>query len=461
MFELQKLESTATNSSSPSSCSKLLLLLLLLLLRSHSTRMSRSQMKISAVRAAWTSDNLSTTAASFLDGMPRQCHGRSPSLNSTATLILIISTLLAPAAASFGQSFVRIDGTSARDRSQRSSSSFSALQASAQLGLGDVSVLSLLGCPPSTQSALSALDTLTSFEGVAIANVTQHSGYQTVAIDVWGGRNAADSYLVCVVKTALPQSNNGSSASMQFVGAHVGSGHSATSTIVQDATATVSFFRSWLGGDPYYASSYNYRRYDDFAAVMGQAFASLLPDAPCSLVTFGDSGGVSSAHRYRMTFKLPFTSPTLTPIDFWVAPTLFASLRTSALPSSSIQALVVRGSKFGVRTRSAEDAFPAQPSNGCCPVATVPSPLYPGRCALCSQQITSGASVATWQPLNGSTSASDAACTLPFSPSSLGCNQSSQTCSCRFATHIVIASSASPVHSFFRAARGEARVCAV
>jgi hypothetical protein len=358
------------------------------------------------------------------------------SLQFIALLSLIACAFVAPASASFGQSFVRLDGTSARGRSQRSSSALSELQASAQLGLSDVSVLRMLACPPSTQSALSNLDSLNSFEGLAIANVTQFSGYQTVAIDVWGGRNAADSYLVCTVKASLPHSNS-SSANMQLLSVSFGSGHAASSTNVKDAAAYFSSFRSWLGGDPYYASSFNYKRYDEFATVMGQAFTLLLPDAPCTLVTFGD-GGVSPTYRYRMTFKLPFASPALTAFDFWVAPTLFASLHASAVPSSSTQALVVRGNKFGVRTRSAEDAFPAQPISGCCPVAMVPSPLYPGRCVLCSQQIVSSASVAAWLPLNGSALASDAACSLPFAPSSSACNQTLQTCSCRYVSVCVI-----------------------
>jgi hypothetical protein len=362
--------------------------------------------------------------------MPILCPDRGLFISRIALSILITSAFTAPVTASFGQSFVRIDGSSARDRSQRSSSPFSALQSSAQLGLGDVSVLRSLACPLSTPSALSAFDSLTSFEGLAIANVTQFSGFQTVAIDVWGGRNAADSYLVCAVKASLPESINGSRVAMQLLSVTFGKGHAASSVSVQDAAASAGSFRSWLGGDPYYASSHNYQRYDEFAPVFGQTFARLLPDAPCALVTFGDSG-VSPTSRYRMVFKLPFSSPVLNAFDFWVAPTLLASLQPSASPSPSIQALVVRGSKFGVHTRGAEDAFPAQPSSGCCPVATVPSPLYPGRCVLCSEHIFSSASIASWQPLNGSVSASDAACALPFAASAAACNQSAQSCSCR------------------------------
>ena len=361
--------------------------------------------------------------------MPILCPDRGLFINRIAVAILITSAFLAPVTASFGQSFVRVDASSARDRSQRSSSPFSALQYSAQLGLGDVSVLRSLACPLSTPSALAAFDSLTSFEGLAIANVTQFSGFQTVAIDVWGGRNAADSYLVCTVKAQLPQSSNGSGVAMQLLSVTSGKGHAASSVGVQDAAASVGSFRSWLGGDPYYASSHSYQRYDEFAPVFGHTFARLLPDAPCALVTFGDSG-VSPTSRYRMVFKLPFSSPVLNAFDFWVAPTLLASLQPSASPSPSIQALVVRGSKFGVRTRAAEDAFPAQPSSGCCPVATVPSPLYPGRCVLCSEHIFSSASIASWQPLNGSVSAADAACALPFAASAAACNQSAQSCSC-------------------------------
>ena len=373
--------------------------------------------------------------------MSLQYYDHSFSLRRIAVLILIACTLPAPAAASLRQSFVRVDGTSVRDRSHPSSSAISLLQASAQLGLSDVSVLRMLGCPPSSQSALSAIDSLSTFEGIAIANVTQFSGYQTVAIDVWGGRNAADSYLVCTVKAALPHSNS-SSAVMQLLTVSFGSGHAASNTNMNDAAASVGSFWSWLGGDPFYASSYNYKRYDEFATAMGQSFALLLPDSPCALVTFGD-GGVSPTTRYRITFKLPFASPALTPNDFWVAPTLFDSLTASAIPKSPIHTLVVRGNKFGVRTRSAEEAFPAQPSSGCCPVAMVPSPLYPGRCVLCSQQIISSVSVAAWLPLNGSTSASDAVCTLPLTPSSAACNQTLQTCSCRYLSICVMSLCAS------------------
>lgn len=316
-----------------------------------------------------------------------------------------------------------------RDRSQLSSSPFASLQASAQVGLSDVSVLRSLACPPSTQSPLSVYDSLSSFEGLAIANVTQFSEFQTVTIDVWGGRNAADSYLVCAVKASLPQPGNGSSANMQLISVTSSSGHATSSASVLDAAASVGSFRSWLGGDPYYATSHKYKRYDEFATVFGQAFARLLPDAPCALVTFGENG-LSSASRYRMTFKFSFASPALTAFDFWVAPTLFTSLQSPAEPSVSIQALVVRGSKFGVSTRSAQDVFPAQPSSGCCPVATVPSPLYPGRCVLCSDHIFSSSSIASWQPLNGSVSAADAGCSLPFAASAASCNQSAQSCSC-------------------------------
>jgi hypothetical protein len=344
-----------------------------------------------------------------------------------AVSIFIAGIFLAPVDALFGQSFVRIVGTSARDRSPLSSSPFAALQASAQLGLSDVSVLRSLACPPSTQGLLSLRDSLIDFEGLAIANVTQFSEFQTVTIDVWGGRNAADSYLVCAVKASLPQSGN----SMQLLSVTSSSGHASSSTIVQDAVATVGSFHSWLGGDPYYATSHNYQRYDEFASVFGQAFARLLPDAPCALVTFGDSG-VSPTSRYRMTFKLSFVSPAFTAFDFWVAPTLFTSLQSPTEPSSFIQALVVRGSKFGVSTFSVEHAFPAQPSSGCCPVATVPSPLYPGRCVLCSEHIFSSSSISAWQPLNGSVLAADAGCSLPFSASAASCNHSAQSCSCRY-----------------------------
>lgn len=359
-----------------------------------------------------------TSAMSFF------CVDRFVSVTRITIAIWIACALLDPAAASFGQSFLKIEGTSTRDRSQRSSSLFSILQTSAQLGLGDVSVLRMLACKPSTQSPLTALDSLMSFEGVAIANVSQFSGYQSVEIDVWGGRNAADSYLVCAVKASLPYSSNRSGAYMQLQAVSSGDDHSASSINVQDTAAHVSSFRSWLGNDPYYAGSYNSKRYDEFANVFEKTFAQNLPDSPCALVTFGASG-VSSTSRYRMSFKLPFGSPAMTAFDFWVAPTLFTSFH------STTAALVVRGNKFGVRTRSAEDAFPSQPNIGCCPVATVPSPLYPGRCVLCSQHIVSSASMAAWQPLNSSTLASDAACSMPFAPSATSCNQSSQTCSCR------------------------------
>jgi hypothetical protein len=358
------------------------------------------------------------------------CADRNVSGTRITLTIWIVCALLAPAAASFGQSFLKIEGTSARDRSQRSSSLFSILQTSAQLGLSDVSVLRMLACKPSTQSPLTALDSLVSFEGVAIANVTHFSGYQTVEIDVWGGRNAADSYMVCAVKASLPYSSNKSSTYMQLQAVSSGAGHSASSINVQDATAYVSSFRSWLGNDPYYAGSYNYKRYDEFASIFSKTFALNLPDSPCALVSFGASG-VSSTSRYRMIFKLPFGSPEMTAFDFWVAPTLFTTFQSTTAHSSSISALVVRGNKFGVRTRSAEDAFPSQPNIGCCPVATVPSPLYPGRCVLCSQHIVSSASIASWQPLNSSFLASDAACSMPFTPSADTCNQTSQTCSCR------------------------------
>jgi len=156
-----------------------------------------------------------------------------------------------------------------------------------------------------------------------------------------------------------------------------------------------------------------------------ETFALNLPESPCALVTFGASG-VSATSRYRMSFKLSFGSPAMTAFDFWVAPTLFASFHST----TAALALVVRGNKFEVRTRSAEDAFPSQPNIGCCPVATVPSPLYPGRCVLCSQHIVSSASVvaehripALWHPMRR------APC---LHPSAAACNQSSQTCPCRF-----------------------------
>lgn len=373
-----------------------------------------------SLRGLHRAAHATTSAMSFF------CVDRFVSMTRITIAIWIACALLHPAAASFGQSFLKIEGTSARDRSQRSSSLFSALQTSAQLGLGDVSVLRMLACKASTQSPLTALDSLMSFEGVAIANVSQFSGYQTVDIDVWGGRNAADSYLVCAVKASLPYSSNTSAAYMQLQAVSSGDGHSASSVTVQGAAAHVASFRSWLGNDPYYAGSYNSKRYDEFANTFEKTFALNLPESPCALVTFGASG-VSATSRYRLSFKLSFGSPAMTAFDFWVAPTLFASFH----PTTAALALVVRGNKFGVRTRSAEDAFPSQPNIGCCPVATVPSPLYPGRCVLCSQHIVSSASVAAWQPLNSSTLASDAACSMPFTPSAAACNQSSQTCPCR------------------------------
>jgi hypothetical protein len=345
-----------------------------------------------------------------------------------AIAMSIVCNLPYPASAFFGQSFVRMDGTHSRDRSQRSTSLFSSLQASAQLGLGDASVLQMLGCPPSTQSLLRTIDSLVAFEGVAIANVTHFDGYQRVAIDVWGGRNAADSYLVCTVKASLPISSNDT---MQLISVSSGYGHAASNTKVQNAAAYMSSFRTWLGGDPFYASTHNYRRFDDFVPKFGQAFARLLPDAPCAMVTFGESG-VSSTARYRMTFHIPYHTPPLTASDFWVAPTLLASFQSSFAPATPMQSPVVRGNKYGVRTSSADEVFLEQPNTGCCPVATVPSTLYPGRCVLCSEHIVSGAKVAAWQPLNGSTQPPEAACSLPFKSSAATCVQSTQTCSCRF-----------------------------